>query len=228
MGYSSRGKRARQTFPDYFLSFGPFWTEQVELPIDEERIFHVGYPYLEMQADTYDGIDSTDSVVFVSQGSIGEQLSKFAVETSEYLGSKREVVYKLHPGEYDRWEDEYPWLVGSDITVIDQEEPSLYQLFAEASTQVGVYSTAVYEGLMFGLQTFLVDLPGIEYMRGLLSEPHIQILDRPSDIEKETDTPISFDTERYFRSDAIHNVGQALAEIQSNLDRDHRDTESHG
>jgi hypothetical protein len=216
MGYSSPIERSNHTFPDYFFSFGSFWTEQVELPIPEERVFHIGYPYLERQAKKYIHVDSKGFILFISQGSIGNPLSKFAVEVSESLGSEREVVYKLHPGEYDRWREEYPWLAESKITVIDEEEASLYRLFAEASVQIGVYSTAVYEGLMFDLQTYLVDLPGIEYMDGLLKEPHVQVVGDPSEIEVRTNEHISFDVDRFFHSSAIENAERALEEIRQN------------
>lgn len=213
MGYSFPGERTKRTFPDYFFSFGPFWTENVEFPVPESRLFDVGYPYLEAQAEQYADVDPTGSIVFVSQGSIGERLSKFAVEVADLVEADREVVYKLHPGEYDRWRSEYPWLEDADVRVIAEERPTLYRLFAEATAQVGVYSTAVYEGLMFELQTYLVDLPGVEYMEGLLAEEHVRMVDRPEEVAVNVDEPVEFDVDRFFSPEPIENVDRALESI---------------
>ncbi|SFG17554.1 hypothetical protein SAMN04488063_1663 [Halopelagius inordinatus] len=213
MGYSFRGERTKRTFPDYFFSFGSFWTGSVELPLPKSHIFDIGYPYLEGQFRKYSGVEPTGSIIFISQGSIGERLSKFALEVNELVGAEREVVYKLHPGEYDRWRDEYPWLVDSDITVVDEERPSLYRLFAEAAVQVGVYSTAVYEGMIFELQTYLVDLPGVEYMEGLLTEDHVKLVGEPSEVVVNGDGSREFDVDRYFTPNPINNFNEALDAI---------------
>jgi hypothetical protein len=41
-------------------------------------------------------------------------------------------------------------------------------LFATAQAQIGVYSTALFEGLAFGLRTFIADLPGASDMAPLV------------------------------------------------------------
>ena len=79
-------------------------------------------------------------------------------------------MYKLHPGEYDRWREAYPWLVDADIKVIDSSEPPLYELFARSSVQVGVASTAIYEGLTFDLETYIYDCQGWAVTKPLVAD----------------------------------------------------------
>jgi hypothetical protein len=44
---------------------------------------------------------------------------------------------------------------------------------AKSSYQVGAFSTAIYEGLMFNCKTFIVDVPCIEYLNDLIEENYV-------------------------------------------------------
>jgi hypothetical protein len=165
----------KNVFPDYFFAFGDFWSDSVELPLPEEKVYSVGYPYLESKFDEHDDIEQNEQVVFISQLDIGEELSRFAVELSETEGYDVDIIYKLHPKEYDSWEQDYPWLSESDIVCVTEETP-LYKLFAESTAQIGVYSTALYEGLRFGLQTYILELPGSKSMQSLIENDYAELI----------------------------------------------------
>jgi len=180
-------------------------------------VIPVGYPYLEQAAHSYDGVETTDQLLFISQGTIGEQLSKFAVAVDQHPEISSEVVYKLHPGEYDRWRTEYPWLVDSDIEVVDSSEPALYRLFAESNGQVGVYSTAIYEGLQFGLETYLYDCEEGETLQPLLDDGVATLVSSVEQLVSAFDNGSGeFDRERYFATDATGRVCETLREIRAN------------
>jgi len=101
LGYSFPGpKRAKRTFPDYLFAFGDFWKESMEFPIIPERIYSVGYPYLEDEAAHYAELKKEDQLLFISQGTIGKAMSQFAVALSKRKDFSPRIVYKLHPGEY--------------------------------------------------------------------------------------------------------------------------------
>jgi hypothetical protein len=159
-------KRQLEVFPEYFLSFGKYWEDCTNLPLPKNHIFTCGYPYLETEYKKYKKTKNNKQVLFISQGTIGKELSKIAVEFAEK--GDYDVVYKLHPGEYSRWKEEYPWLLESKVKVIDNDNEPFYKLLAESYAQVGVYSTAIYEGLVFGLRTFIAELPGWENMADLI------------------------------------------------------------
>ncbi len=161
-------------FPDIFYSFGEYWSETIEFPIDKENIIPYGFPHLKNRIKQYEQISKIDKqILFISQGAIGKELSKFAYEVAQAL-DEYSIIYKLHPGEYDRWKDEYKELVLAsklkNVTVIDNNQRELYSYFAESEYQIGVFSTAIYEGLAFNCKTLLVNLPGIEYMKYLIEK----------------------------------------------------------
>jgi hypothetical protein len=214
MGYSFPEFRSKKTFPDYLFVWGDFWKNQVEFPIPDERVRIVGYPYLEQTVQRYEDVQSKKQLLFISQGTIGEQLSKFALKVDQHPDIDYNVVYKLHPGEYDRWQEEYPWLVGADLKVIDSPEPPLYRLFAESSTQIGVGSTAVYEGLCFDLETYVFGCQESKTLQPLIdcgAATEIQSVDQLS-VNLGSQKTL-FDREHYFLSNAVDNIHEELHSI---------------
>ena len=216
LGYSFPGNRTKRDFPDYLFTFGPFWSRDVPLPIDEDRVFDVGYEFLDMKHRQVETEQQTNEVVFVSQGTVAHGLSKLAVDLSERTDAY-DVVYKLHPGEAERWRTEYPWLVESDVCVVD-DDPSLYELFGRARTQVGVYSTAIYEGLRFGLSTVLVDLPAVQQMDRLVEQYEIPVVGRIEELERAVDAGErqSVEYREFFTPDPTGQFGECLDAVLSN------------
>jgi len=227
-GYSFPPGERKDAFPDYFFTFGSFWKTRLNLPLADEYVYDVGYPYLEQEVDKVPqnqkkNPDPDDkSILFISQGTIGAKLSKFAVEVAKSADKKHSVIYKLHPDEYSRWQDEYPWLVGSDVEVREEGSAPLYQLFASADVQVGVYSTAVYEGLYFDLETYVVDLDGVHYVQDLVDEGVITIVSSPQDllIKLERDKTQEYDSNRFFRKGSIQEIKSCLNHISENKQSD--------
>lgn len=215
-GYSYPENETKSTFPDYLLTFGEFWNRNVRFPISDDHVIPVGYPYLESRLDAYEAVESTNQLLFISQGTIGHELSEFAVAAHEDLQIDHEIVYKLHPGEYDRWRDEYPRLAESDVTVIDGPEPPLYQLFAASSAQVGVGSTAVYEGLCFDLETFVFDVDGADVLRPLVEDGTATLIRGVDDLTDSlgAGAETHFDRERFFKSNAVDSIIREIRRLK--------------
>jgi len=212
MAYSFPCKNTKHKFPDFFFTFGEYWKQNVDFPIPESKIYNIGYPHLETCRSALKDVSKSDTVVFISQGTIGKSLSQFAKQLRQFAPAHIRIVYKLHPGEYDRWREDYPWLVDSDLEVIDSHTPDLYELFAQAKWQIGVYSTAVFEGLAFYCQTYLVDLPGVDYMRQLINSGYAQLISQPDEIDFHYD-PVEIDKNYFFADDWRQNFQHAVAEI---------------
>ena len=218
LGYSFPGpRRVKRTFPDYLFSFGDFWKMGVEYPISSDRICSVGYPYFEDEAKQYARLAKKNQIVFISQGTVGKEMSRFAVQLSARNDFPLKIIYKLHPGEYARWRKEYPWLVGANIQVVGDDRLPLYRLFAESKIQVGVNSTAIYEGLNFGVQTILLDLPGVEYMDHLVKENVGRVVASPSELMQQTreTTVAEIQTENFFKPDSLNNIRLSIEELLS-------------
>jgi len=119
--------------------------------------------------------EKNETIIFISQGVIGKYLSKFAYEVAKELKDKDyKIIYKLHPGEYSNWRENYEYLNKSvqldNFEVVDNSQVQLYELFAKSDYQVGAFSTAIYEGLAFDCKTFIIDVPGTEYLDDLINK----------------------------------------------------------
>lgn len=209
LGYSVPENNSKLSFPDRLLVFGQFWKDSVNFSIPKEKIDILGYPHLQKTISKFSKSSKLDRILFLSQGTIGKHLSRFAVDFSGLHGKKVEVVYKLHPGEWGRWEVEYPWLKEAqqkdDVNVVADSSPSLYELFSTSKWQVGVYSTAVFEGLTFGCCTYLVDLPGVEYMKQLIERGLVKLVSSPHEIDTIDEIP-EINGEYFFSSDWRNNL----------------------
>jgi hypothetical protein len=192
-------------FPDKILSFGDYWRESSAFPIKKHSIFSVGFPYFEDNSKKFkDTVKKDNQILFISQGVIGKYLSDFASELAEKLDGY-EFIYKLHPGEYSTWRVNYPKLVEAEkldnFRIVDSDDPELYALFAESEYQVGAFSTAIYEGLAFNCKTFIVDVPGVEYLDDLVDKKIVVKVRNPNDmIRKLDDLDLSsYDADFFFK-----------------------------
>ncbi|SDF04521.1 hypothetical protein SAMN04488067_101535 [Halorubrum xinjiangense] len=215
-GYNYPNDENKSTFPDYILTFGEFWSKNVSFPIPGNRVKAVGYPYLEQRLKMYDDIGRSKQLLFISQGTIGDKLSQFAVKVHEDDRIDHKVVYKLHPGEYERWQKEYPWLVESDIRVIDESKPPLYQLFTDSTAQIGVGSTAVYEGLCFDLDTFVFETENTDILQPLIDKNIATSIKTIQDLNAalHSKNTKKFNREIFFKSNATQNIIDELKYIQ--------------
>lgn len=181
LGYSypkkTRSSGEIKYFPDKILTFGEYWINNETCPIAKKDVIPIGFSYFESQSKDFLDIQVIDNqILFISQGVIGKYLSKIAHDLACEL-KDYEIIYKLHPGEYGTWRQNYPELVDAssfdNFMVIDNSETPLYKLFAESNYQVGAFSTAIYEGLMFNCKTFIVDVPGVEYLNDLIDNGYV-------------------------------------------------------
>ena len=213
--YSFPSDREVSVFPDYFLSFGEAWGEMVDLPLEPSRVHAVGYPHLERQLARNGDAGERRTIVFISAPETGEALSRVAADASRRADVPFDVQYKLHPDEAVRWNEDYPWLQNAPVDVVSADGQSVYELFASASAQVGVCSTALYEGLAFGLDTYLVDLPTVEWNDRLVEAGTVTLVTDAADLAAATPQgpPGTFDRERYFEPEPIPNIRAVIADL---------------
>ncbi len=216
VGYSYEKDSAKKNnFPDFLFTFGKYWRESVNYPIPKEKIVNVGFPELEIRKQRYHNMKKKKQILFISQKTIGSKLSKFAVELSQIKNLGYRIIYKLHPFEVSSWKEDFPWLVQSNIDIVDHQGVNLYQIFAESEVLVGVYSTAIFEGLSFNLKTFLVDITGIDYMENLIQTGIVTRISKPEELVSalSDERAKRFDTELFFKNNSINNIKEELDKI---------------
>ncbi|TKX82266.1 hypothetical protein [Halorubrum sp. SD626R] len=181
LGYSYKNATKRM-FPDYLLVWGDYWKESAEIPLPDDRVISTGYPYLDYKKEEHNNINTRKQVVFISQDTIGEELSELAVSLSQYDNFDYKIVYKLHPKEYQKWKGKYPNLLRADLRVVGGDGPGIYKLLAESSIQIGVYSTALFEGIAFGLDTYVYKISGWRSIEELVNNGPAQVISSPKQV----------------------------------------------
>jgi len=173
-------------FPDYILLFGNYWKTNAKFPIENDHLIPVGFPYFEKIQSKYSAVSIKQNpliILILSQPTIGVELSLFAVELNKMIDRNRyKIIFKLHPGEIAGWKNRYESLSQSNIEVVDNTNNHLYYYFSIASIQIGVYSTAIYEGLGYNLPTFIIKLPGYEHMNELVSNHYTKLISSPVEL----------------------------------------------
>ncbi len=169
LGYSYNCIRDVDYFPDKFLAWNEFWRNIAALPLKKEDIGIYPFRFQVAEVEKYRKIPKIrNQVVVISQGPIADKMCKIILDNFDFFQDKS-IKYKLHPGELKSYKDSYfvtQLLLKENVDLVIDD--NLYELFASSEYQVGVYSTALYEGLEFGLKTILCNTMFVEYMEELI------------------------------------------------------------
>lgn len=219
VSYHYDSSKEIKQLPDEIWLLSEYWKSVIHMPIEERFLIPMGYPYFESRIEKYKKKykkqEGKKTVLFISQGTIGRQLSQFATIFAELSKDKFRILYKLHPGEVSVWKEQYQELSKCEfIKVIEQREIDLYQLFAQSDIQVGVYSTALYEGIGFGLDTYICDLPYAEEMRALYEGNYAMFIKSPEELLHSIEKGNWHSKGREFwTKDSVNNMKKRIEEI---------------
>jgi hypothetical protein len=198
-------------FPDVYFSWGEYWCNRPDFPINDVRV--VGWPFLESVSKHFSSKKADDKILFISQPTNGEELSKIAVDINRT--TEWEIIYRLHPNERNKWKSLYPWLESQTID-IDSGEKALYEVMSECWAQVGTESTALYEGLKFDLNTFIFD----DFNAGVHPWYEVDEIVVFSDLARLSESlrnqeSANVESNSFFEPDPIENIQREIAEITS-------------
>lgn len=161
--------------PDWLLTFGSMWQQEVELPA-QTRAAIIGLPKFPQP----EAMAGANSALVLSQWVIGPQLAN-AVRALAKTSPGWDIVYRPHPLEGAMV---YRKIFSDCHNVRISNDKPLAAQFSKSSVQLGVYSTALYEGMAAGLRTILFDLPGIEHMDTCLQRGDAILATQPKDAAK--------------------------------------------
>ena len=209
---------------DYFFSFGQVHTDVSYLTTKSEYLKEVGYPFLEKKIKEKYKLPTElkknkKYILIISQTIIGEEMSEFASNLAELIMNNDEymIIFKFHPNEVDRI---YPHLDKKNIIQVKQKGEEIYKYQKFAYLQVGVYSTAIYEGLAFGIPTFILrGKSGSEESEKLLSymKKGVYFIEDEKDlynnIQKNLSHPLKSDIDKLWKQNSLKNIEKELEKI---------------
>lgn len=206
---------APETLPTAFLSWGDAWAESVNVPMLDMHV--IGHPYSNEKVSRVNSAreTSSDRIVVLSQFFCGTRLANLALKLGEEV-ENTEIIFKPHPGVGSDWRSCYPQLQQSNVRVIAGEQADLYELLGTARGQVGVSSTALYEGLRFGLHTYIVDEYTRRYMDPVVNRGYADIVSTASEILADYNSHNSInnvDMEPWFAEVPDEEIATEIAEL---------------
>lgn len=209
--------------PDKIFLFSDFWKKQIRVPIADDNLIVTGFPYFEKNRSRYNDnstVRTGKTILFISQGTIGDKLSRLAVEIADkLLPQGYRIIYKLHPAEISMWESNYPYLKNTGIEVVGGESRNIYECFVECDIQVGVYSTAIYEGLGFGLRTFIYNIGHADTLYELAEEGYAQIINNSNEFIKALGEENAVKKgDLFWSDDALYKMKRALENLLEKSD----------
>lgn len=166
IAYNYLNKKEHLWFPDVIWVWSTFWKESSRFPISAEEVLIKGFPFLERYKKAWDKQDrGKNQVLIVSQGPYSDRIMEFACRLKRKIDSTEfKILYKPHPSEFVSGVTKFDILANAGISV--STESNIYDLFASSIAQIGVNSTALFEGLEFGLKTFILDVGDISVWKG--------------------------------------------------------------
>ena len=213
LAYNFLQGRNIDQFPEYFLAHSDYWCTQAAFPIDNKHIISAGFPYIEKEMLNYSAPkkEKKRNILFISQPIVGKRLSEIASQLNRILDLEEyQIIYKLHPSEYKTWREEYPELQKEDIIIADESGKNLYEYLSICDIQVGVYSTAIYEGIAFGLETFIADTFGAEGMEDLVKQNYAVLIKDEKElfegITKQEKAVGLQDRQKFWKEDALKTI----------------------
>lgn len=165
--YPYDDEKYTNVFPNYIAVFSQYWHKNIPYP-KESKLLIFGNDYLSKNKQNF---KKENSIVVVSQGIIGNYLTKFISKNIEDLREYK-IYFKIHPSEANIWRKNYPILNElsqkyQNLEIISNQR-SIAELQDISKYQIGVFSTAIYEGIERDCDTFLLYVNGIEAMESLI------------------------------------------------------------
>lgn len=220
-GYKYNNDKKLRELPDIIYTYSDYWHDIMKINTEYIKVISTGYPYFEeMVKKARERVEVPEKkvILFLSQGTIGKQLFMLATELQKIIDTdKYQIIFKLHPAEYSTWRERYSTTEEPKFRVVDDKNTLLYDLFAMSSIEVGVYSTSMYEGLGFNLETYIYNIAHADTMSKLVDSGFARYVNNAEELYSmiTDDTKADVDIERFWKSNALNNM---ICEIQKELD----------
>ncbi len=174
------------SFPRKLVLFGDFWKDKANYPINNKQLISLGSPHFDENYSKVKKIDKRNKnrVLVLSQQTMQRYLLDFI--KSMVLNQKNlKFTYKAHPKENIKFAQNFLKnnKLMKNVKIIHGKQ-NIYKLFQKHTMQIGVFSTALYEGYSCKLKTGILVIPGWESMKTILHYPNIYTIKNYSDFKK--------------------------------------------
>ncbi|HNT22874.1 MAG TPA: hypothetical protein PKM21_00795 [Anaerolineales bacterium] len=226
--FARHHKRA-MPIPDIFLLYGEFWKDVLtENRFWDEELYIVGSPRIDRfrseafpKGNLLKLVVTTQPLVYPSvYCDFFQKFIKLAEGKFDF-----EITFKLHMREMNK--DAYQQCfidVPNVKVVLNNENPSTFELIKTADLHLSITSTCHYEALALGTPTLILPFKGLDAMAPLLENGYSALCESPEKlidlITKQQIRPVDPQISAYFfKPKAVENILNLLSSLDS--ERDH-------
>lgn len=139
-------------YPDYFLSFGPYWESFMNIPT---KHIPIGFCFLGNFARQQIILNESKSILVISSSVNANEIIKFTLELNELAKFRNmKIVFRPSPRELPYLNQIYGCLINHENIIIDSNL-NIYDSFLKNETVVGDYSTVLFEAIDFNKSIYL-------------------------------------------------------------------------
>ncbi len=164
-------------FPDRFFAWSEIWPKVSKIPLPGSQIINYGNKYLDRQKEQYSHVAKNPlQVIIISQPGFTTLIAAEVIRLLDHF-SGYQVIYKLHPAEYEsayRFKEIIKLREQNNFRFAAHGE-DLYALLAATPVVVGLGSTVLIEALSFNCKVVLLDLPGVEWMAPFIDDVNVKM-----------------------------------------------------
>lgn len=148
--------------PDYFLTYGKYWNEQINIPVKKIVIGNPNYLENIKKLNFNKKIKNRKKILVISQWTVSDIMKKIAIELDNLLDKdKYDIVFRPHPAELSNIENCYFELLRRDRIKIDTET-DIYVSFKDTDFLIGASSTALFEAMGICKSIFVINYPFVD------------------------------------------------------------------
>jgi hypothetical protein len=154
----------KEYLPDYFLTFGKFWSDNIRTPSEKVEI---GFPYLEEKVNMARQLKNQEirdkrNILIISGGSLPEEYNNLIKNLYNLLDKNRfKIIFRPHPSERIALNERYKDIINMGVEIdLDNLYKSLIKYDIVLSFEK---STVLYEALAFGIKVILISYQKNDY-----------------------------------------------------------------
>ncbi len=186
----------QQYLPDYFLTYGNFWSEEINLPSQKVVI---GKPSIQIDIAKECSLTDQDSILFVSSGNTYQETKKVLLAILNGIkGSKFKLLFRPHPLEANGIERKYGELLNKGM-LIDRNS-NVYDSISKSGCIIGDISTVLFEALAFNNKLVIsyrsLQNPQVTFPKGSVLVVDIEELNDLNSILNTNRGKINFESEQ--------------------------------
>lgn len=187
-------------FPEYLLTHGKYWSQRVRVPCEK---IEIGLYELENRIEIYEKVTKQKSILFISGGTVYNELNKLidlTLEKFHKLGYK--VFLRPHPSEKTDSKIRYCNLFKKGVCL---DNMSLYERLAKTDIVVAMeVSTVLFESVCFSNKVYLMNT---KYTRFYESESKFILFNNDLELCEmiEKNTEINFESDYWWSLSFLSN-----------------------